>query len=133
MARAGKQRDVGMGAIARMHVHRYITRFRKPLDKADTTVFLKRDGVPIQGRGVEDVIKRLGEFANVRGIRVSPHTFRHTYAVNYLRNGGDLFKLSRSLGHAKTETTEIYLRAIKAQEVREGAVSLLDTLERKHR
>lgn len=131
--KGNKWRDVGLGHTARLHVHRYISRYRHPSIGEEKALFLKRDGDPIHNEGVADIVRRLGEHAGVKGVRCSPHTFRHTYAVNYLRNGGDLFKLSRSLGHAKTETTEIYLRAIKSQEVREGGVSMLDTMEKRYR
>ena len=51
----------------------------------------------------------------LRLLRITPpcrllHCFRHTFAVNYLRNGGNIYYLSRILGHKSVKTTEIYLR-----------------------
>ncbi|SCM83724.1 Phage integrase family protein (fragment) [uncultured Sporomusa sp.] len=43
------------------------------------------------------------------GEKVSSHTWRHTFAKNYLLNGGDVFSLQEILGHADIETTKGYL------------------------
>ena len=43
------------------------------------------------------------------GVRVSPHTFRHTGAVNFLRNDGDIFSLQRIMGHASLEVLRGYV------------------------
>jgi len=61
------------------------------------------------------------------GVRVSAHTFRHTYAVRYLEQGGDLYKLSRLMGHSSVVVTEGYLRAFTARAARQGG-SVLDNL-----
>jgi integrase/recombinase XerD len=57
---------------------------------------------------------------HVAGVRVSAHTLRHTFAVTYLAGGGDLYKLSRLLGHTSVTTTEGYLRAFRARDARRG-------------
>lgn len=77
--------------------------------------------------GLERVITRLGHWAQVTKVRCSPHTFRHTYACNYLLSGGELFKLSLLLGHEDVETTQIYLRTVRAREARKG-MSVLDIM-----
>ena len=41
--------------------------------------------------------------------RLSPHTWRHTFAKNFLLNGGNVFALQRLLGHEDIETTKIYI------------------------
>lgn len=43
-----------------------------------------------------------------------PHQFRHSFAVNWLRNGGDIFLLSRMLGHARIQSTMEYLKIVPA-------------------
>ncbi len=54
-------------------------------------------------------LKRYAEQAGIDGVRVSPHTLRHTYALNWVRSGGDIFTLQRTLGHSTLEMTRRYV------------------------
>src|SRR5271168_2940756 len=54
-------------------------------------------------------MKRYGRQAGIEGVRVSPHTLRHTFAVMYIRNGGDSFSLQEILGHSTLEMTRRYV------------------------
>jgi site-specific recombinase XerD len=49
-------------------------------------------------------------------------------AVHYLQQGGDVYKLSRLLGHENITTTERYLRAFQARDARRSSRSVLDNL-----
>ena len=73
-------------------------------------------------------MERLGEWAGISGVRCSPHTLRHTFAVQYLLAGGDVYVLSRTLGHSTVSTTEIYLRSVKQHQVRTTSFSVLDKI-----
>lgn len=53
------------------------------------------------------------------GVGVSNHTFRHSFAVNWLRKGGDLITLHRILGHSKVQTTMEYLKIVPVDQARE--------------
>jgi integrase/recombinase XerD len=54
---------------------------------------------------------------------VSARTFRHTFAKFYLQRGGELFKLSREMGHSTVQVTEIYLKDYRSTETRREHVS----------
>ena len=90
-------------------------------------MFLNRYGRPLTVSGIDQLLERLNGWARVQGVRVSAHTFRHTFAINYLKNGGDIYRLSRLLGHTSVQVTEGYLRAFKQHEARQG-VSVLDRM-----
>ncbi|WP_256138145.1 tyrosine-type recombinase/integrase [Komagataeibacter swingsii] len=45
------------------------------------------------------------------------HDLRHAFAIRWLKAGGDIYHLSRHLGHTSVKTTEIYLSALTADEL----------------
>ncbi len=54
------------------------------------------------------VMKRV-RLPSLEGKTVTPHSFRHAFAILSYREGVDVYTVMRSLGHEKIETTEIYL------------------------
>lgn len=125
-----KQREVPLGRVARLALRRYITRYRKPAHKAEPHVFLAQGGRPITVSGLSQLIVHLGQKAGITGVRCSPHTFRHTFATRYLLDGnGDIYKLSRLMGHGSVRVTEQYARSISARQARLGSYSMLDHLK----
>jgi integrase/recombinase XerD len=53
-------------------------------------------------------LKSYGEEAGITRARVSPHTFRHTFALWFVRNGGSPFHLQKILGHASLDMSRRY-------------------------
>jgi len=127
LGKGRKRREVGLSPSAKRYIHRYVTRFRTS-DNSVYNVFIGRRGQPMTPYGLDQMLYRLRDWAGITGIRVSAHTFRHTFAVHYLLAGGDIYMLSRILGHGSVKTTEIYLRAVKSQQVRKVQFSLLEEL-----
>lgn len=62
---------------------------------------------PFTRTSLAHLIATLGRRAGVRGAH--PHRFRHTFAVNFLRNGGDPYTLQEILGHSTLDTVKLYL------------------------
>lgn len=65
---------------------------------------------------------------HVQGLKRGAYLFRHTFAVRYLEAGGDVYRLSRLMGHSQITTTEGYLRAVTARQARQRSISPLDAL-----
>lgn len=85
--------------------------------------FLSSRNKPLTTEAIERVVKLAGEGANVRkDIRCSPHTCRHYFAQAQLRNGLDVYSLSRLLGHENISITKRYLQGLKDSEVLELGV-----------
>lgn len=72
-------------------------------------LFVTLERKTMSRRYIQELISQYGEAAQIRGVRVSPHTFRHTMAKFYVLAGGDIFSLQRILGHSSLETVRIYV------------------------
>ncbi|MCL6478780.1 MAG: site-specific integrase [Peptococcaceae bacterium] len=70
---------------------------------------------------VRNFLREYGQKAEIKGVRVSPHTFRHTFAIMFLRNGGNPFVLQRILGHSTLEMTQRYVNLLVEDLQREQA------------
>jgi integrase/recombinase XerD len=97
---------------------------RKVLFKASTRhkfdlVFSTRNGTLVTPRNFLRDFKLLGRKLGILGVRLSPHTLRHTFAVNFLQSGGDIYMLSRILGHSSVKTTEVYLKSLGVEALQE--------------
>jgi len=80
-------------------------------------VFATRNGTLPTQRNVGRDFALLGERAGIQGVRFSPHTFRHTFAVSYLRAGGNVLYLQRILGHSTLEMTSRYTRSLGTEDL----------------
>lgn len=69
-----------------------------------------RFGEVMSSRGVATMIKDYGAKAGIRKEVLHPHAFRHFFAKQYLKNSKDIAQLSMLLGHARLDTTSIYLQ-----------------------
>ncbi len=81
-------------------------------------LFLSQKGKRLTPETVERIVRECGEQCNVRReLRCSPHTCRHYYAQTQLKNGCDLFTVSRLLGHSNINITKRYLNSMGVDDV----------------
>lgn len=84
-------------------------------DEDDEFVFLTQFGERFQGDTFAKMLKNYAKRSLVPiKARVSPHTFRHYFAIKFLRNGGDPFALMKILGHTDIAMTQKYVRYASA-------------------
>lgn len=102
--RKSKGRHVYLGNAARRRLWRYLV--ERDADP-DAPLFVTIEGRPMNRDSIRQLLARLGERAGVRG--VYPHRLRHTAAVTFLRNGGDVFSLQRMLGHSTLDMVRRYV------------------------
>lgn len=85
---------------------------------AAPNVFLSKNGKPLTEEGIAKFLKNTAKVVGVNpNVRISPHTLRHTFAHQQLRNGIDLFSLSRLLGHTNISVTQRYLNSIEDAQI----------------
>jgi integrase/recombinase XerD len=84
----------------------------------DEYVFLTKNGKRLNNEAIRVFMKEAADAVGVNPkVRVSPHTCRHTFAHQQLKNGLDLYSLSRLLGHENISITQIYLRSLEDAEI----------------
>ncbi|WP_140486679.1 site-specific tyrosine recombinase [Flavobacterium sp. GSA192] len=80
-----------------------------PVKKEHSDVlFLNRRGAQLTRAMVFTIINNLATKINLNK-KISPHTFRHSFATHLLENGADLRSIQLMLGHESITTTEVYL------------------------
>lgn len=91
-------------------VRRYVNSHRVASVR-ERAVFTTRGGQRISTNWLTHTLHRLAQMAGIPSdVRTGPHTYRHTFALGYIRNGGDPFSLQRILGHSSMEMVSTYLR-----------------------
>jgi site-specific recombinase XerD len=108
--KGGKQRVVRIGNKAQKALWKYITIYRK---SDSSRLFTSQYGEPLEVRGIKILFKRVGDKLN---IKVYPHKLRHTFAISFLRAGGDVFSLQYLLGHSTLQMTQRYLQSLNAND-----------------
>lgn len=71
--------------------------------------FISHTGNKLSENAVTDIFSKAGKENKIKGVRVSPHTFRHSFAKYFLLNGGDVFTLQKILGHSDISVTRKYV------------------------
>lgn len=104
-----KERVVFIGKAAFLCLKEYIAKRKLHIkqDKNVQALFINSSGTGITPRGIRYILdKYLGEI-NLNK-KISPHTFRHSFATHVLDNGADIRIVQELLGHSSLSTTQIY-------------------------
>jgi integrase/recombinase XerD len=108
--KADKERLVPVSSRAVEEIQKYLTGYRKTLKihkDSENILFLNRRGKKLSRVMVFTIIKNLAEKINLNK-KISPHTFRHSFATHLINGGADLRAVQEMLGHESILTTEIY-------------------------
>ncbi len=91
---------------------------------ADTALFIrvprgerfeKFEELRLTPRSIQRIIKKYAIAAGIVGKKVSPHSLRHSFATDLLRNGADIRSVQALLGHSSVTTTQIYTHVTDKQ------------------
>ena len=119
IGKGNKERRVPMGEEARERLHRYLSGPRREwtAERPTAAVFVSTRGLRMPRETVWRLVRRWTEAAGVAH-RVTPHTFRHSFATHLLEGGADLRVVQALLGHASISTTQLYTH-LTGERVRE--------------
>ncbi len=108
IGKGDKQRLVPLGELARRAIGDYLSG-EKIVDSGPDSSYLVRTNRKkrFSRTGLWKLIKRCTVRAGIVK-RVTPHTFRHSFATHLLDGGADLRMVQEMLGHADISTTQIY-------------------------
>jgi integrase/recombinase XerD len=109
LGKGGKERDVPIGRYARDAISAYLTRVRPQIvtARSRSALFLNLRGGRLTRQGCTGIVQQHAAGAGIRK-KVSPHTFRHSFATHLLEGGADVRVVQELLGHASVATTQVY-------------------------
>ena len=105
-----KERLVPVSSKAIEEITKYLQGYRKTLrisPESENVLFLNRRGKKLSRVMIFTIIKNLAEKVGLNK-KISPHTFRHSFATHLISGGADLRAVQEMLGHESILTTEIY-------------------------
>ena len=110
IGKGDKERLIPIGKVAQKHIEIYLTNIRNhqsPRKGDEDILFLNQRGGKLSRVMIFLIIKDLTEKAGIHK-KISPHTFRHSFATHLIEGGADLRAVQEMLGHESITTTEIY-------------------------
>ena len=106
IGKGDKQRIVPVSSTARDRIQRYLEE-RRSVRTGEEIVFLNNRGGQLTRVMVFTILKQAARRAGIEK-RISPHTFRHSFATHLLEGGASIRQVQEMLGHESILTTEIY-------------------------
>jgi integrase/recombinase XerD len=114
--KGNKQRFVPIGGLTQNYINLYkdYVRVQMKIESPfNDTLFLNRRGKQLSRAMIFTIVKNTAAKSGLQK-KVSPHTFRHSFATHLLENGADLRAIQMMLGHESITTTEIYMHVDKS-------------------
>ena len=111
VGKGNKERFVPIHFRAQKYIIMYMNEIRTFLSIKkgfEDTLFLNRRGKSLSRQMIFMILKDLAIKINLNK-KISPHTFRHSFATHLLKNGADLRAIQQMLGHESITTTEVYV------------------------
>lgn len=117
--KGGKRRTIPFSPATKRLIYEYLSERSGDEDLPEGQALWLSDRGRDTGGGLTRVgmlklVKRVAAAAGIEGKRCSPHTFRHTFAIEFLRSGGDVFTLKEILGHESLAMTNRYVAIAQA-------------------
>jgi integrase/recombinase XerD len=121
--KGNKRRVVYLGQRARLQLWRYLA------DRLNTRpadpLFASRTNTRLDRNNLRHMLNTVAKQARVNDVH--PHRFRHTFAITFLRNGGNTFALQKLLGHEELSTVLKYVRLAETDiKAAQAAASVVD-------
>ena len=110
IGKGNKERLIPIGSVAIKFINIYIKEIRSKMKIKkgnENYLFLNRRGAKLSRVMIFYIIKEATKNAEITK-KVSPHTFRHSFATHLIEGGADLRAIQEMLGHSSITTTEIY-------------------------
>ncbi len=126
MGKGAIERYIYIGKKTKKAIWRYISLARPEPMPVLNPLFLSVDGRQMKNRRVGHILSELGDRAKVENVHA--HRFRRTAAVQFIRNGGNIFTLQKLLGHESLEMVRRYVE-LASQDV-EDAFSSASPVDR---
>ena len=106
LGKGGKERFVFVGKRAMTALGNYLP-IRKPTARGSQALLVNRSGARLTRRGVAYVVAKYEKISHLQK-KITPHTFRHSFATHILDRGADIRVVQEMLGHASLSTTQVY-------------------------
>lgn len=116
LGKGNKQRLIPIGTFTQKQIENYVKYQRNELKIAkghEDILFLNRRGKQLTRAMIFTIIRQTADHIGLKK-RISPHTFRHSFATHLLENGANLRAIQLMLGHESITTTEIYMHVEKS-------------------
>jgi integrase/recombinase XerD len=109
--KGAKDRTLWVGEEGLTLLRKWRERQAREIEGAPEHVFTTLDGKPVSSRYVQAMVKRYASKAGIEKA-IHPHSLRHSFATDFLRETHNIRLVQKALGHANLATTQIYTHIV---------------------